>query len=92
VHSLEAMGIPLEERTQNHFSVTVGTKRVSLRLEFRSKGFVIVDFTVEDYGGVAIVGDDGLVAPIKIDNLEADGSEGRVGRCKDALLVRTPVG
>src|SRR5580704_4927882 len=52
---------------------------------------MIVDFAVEGYTGIAVVGKNRLVAGSKVDNFEASGAYRKKAGLKHALLVRPPM-
>ncbi len=62
-------------------------QRFKLTPQFR----VIIDFSVEDQDGVAIVTDHGLIAMFEIDDLEAHRAQRDVGGFPHVLPVRSPM-
>src|SRR5579872_7111792 len=52
---------------------------------------MIVDFTVEDDGGIAVFAQDGLVAGLGRDDLQARGAQGAMSRLENSLLVGSAV-
>jgi hypothetical protein len=61
---------------EKHFGVAVGGKAVTHRFEFAAELPVIVDFAVKNEHRSAVFGGNRLIAAVKIDDLEAHGSEG----------------
>ena len=85
--ALEAGGVPLQQAAEDHFGVATGVETMAQRFKLPAQLGVIVDFAVEDQHGGAIVGGHGLLSAGEIDNLQADGAEGDIGRVIDVLLV-----
>ena len=67
---LEAAGVPLEKGVEHSFCIAMGLKPMSARRKGPANFEMIVDFAVEDDGGVAIFGKDGLIALGKVNDLE----------------------
>ncbi len=84
----EAVRVPLEERVQNRFGVAVGAEAMSALFQFAAQFQVIVDLAVEDDDGVAILGQDGLIAALHVDDLQPRRAQRDSLGLKDALLVR----
>ena len=51
----------------------------------------VVDFTIENQDGVAVIAAHGLLARNEVDDLQPHGTERHVGRFEYALLVRAAV-
>ena len=84
---LEAGGIPLQKRVQNGFRIAVGMEAMARLLQLGAQFQVVIDFAVEDDGGVAVVGVKRLVAGFQIEDLEAGGSQRAGSGFVDTLLV-----
>ncbi len=78
-----------QERVQNRFGVAVGTKAVAALLQFTAQFQMIVNLAVEDDDSVAILGNNGLIAALNVDNLQPRSAQRDGVRLKDALLIRT---
>jgi hypothetical protein len=57
--------------------------------QFAAQFQMIVNLAVEDDDGVAVLGKDGLISALNIDNFQAGGTQRNGLGLKDALLVRT---
>jgi len=88
----EAGGAPLAVGLEDDFGVAVGAEAVAEGGEFVTEGGEVIDLAVEDDDGLAVFGEDGLVAAGKVDDFEADGAEGEGGIGPGALLVGAAVG
>jgi len=62
-------------------------ERDKLVAQFR----IVVNFTVEDDGGIAVFTGDGLVSALNVDDAQTNCSQGNRIRTEGALLVRAPV-
>src|SRR6266851_10122798 len=85
----EAILVPAQKSAQNYFGVAVGFEFFAARFQFRAQFAVVVDLTVEDQYGVSVLADHWLIARLKIDDLEAHGTQRNERRFIRALLVRT---
>ena len=85
----EAIGVPFEERVQNRFGVAVRAEAMAALFQFPAQFQMIVDLAVEDDDGVAVLGKDGLIAALNVDDLQARRAQRDGLGFKDALLVRT---
>ena len=65
----------------------MGPEAVAERFERLTDLEMIVDFAIEDDGGIAIIGNDGLIAGREVNNLEAGCAQRAVRRAKDSTLV-----
>ena len=83
----ETLRIPLDESVENGFGIGTGVKAVTKLFELAAQFQVIVDFAVEDDGGVTIGRSHGLIAQCEVDYFEAGGGEGNLGSFEDALAV-----
>jgi hypothetical protein len=87
----EACSVPLEEGVQNGFSIAVGVEAMAAGFELFADVEVIVDFAVESDGGVAVIGNDGLIAAGEVNNLETGSAQAAGRRAMHSLLVGTAV-
>ncbi len=80
--------IPLEKGVENDLGVAMGRKPVAQGFELFPQVSMVVDFPVEDQNRVPILAEHGLIAGVQINDLQADRTEGNVGRLVGGLLVR----
>src|SRR4029077_20411592 len=52
---------------------------------------MIVDFPVEDYRSVAVIGDDGLVAALEVDNFQACRTHRKNAGTEHSALIWAPM-
>ena len=90
--AFEAIGAPGAEGFENDFGVAMSAEMVTEGFEFCAEFCEVVDFTVEDNDGVAVLSDDRLIAGAEVDDLEADSAQGYSCVLKDPLLIGTAVG
>ena len=62
-------------------------KPVPQLFEFAAELEMIVDFPVEDYRGVAVIGDDGLVAALQVDDFQAGRTHGKNAGTEHSALI-----
>ena len=72
-------------------SIALGAEAVAATLQFRADLAMIVDFSVENDGRVAVAADYRLVAAFQVDDLEPNGAQSRLAALEKPLLVRSPV-
>ena len=73
---------------QNRFGVAVGVEAMAALFQIPAQFQVIVDFAVKGDDGVAVLGQDGLIAALDVDNLEPRRAQRDGLGLKDALLIR----
>src|ERR1700737_2122005 len=73
----KAVFIPFEKCVQNGFGIGVRREAMPALLEFTPQLEVIVDFSVEDNSGIAILGQDGLIPTVQVNDFQARGAHGK---------------
>ena len=71
----EALDIPLLERVQNDFGVAMSPEPMPQGFQLSPQLGVIVDLTVEDNNGIAVLAAQRLVAATQVDDLEANRAQ-----------------
>lgn len=84
----KAIGIPLEESVEEGFGVAAGVEAMTQSFQIGADFEVVVNLPVECNHGVAVIGNDRLVAAREIDDFQTDGAESGVAAVKDAALIR----
>jgi hypothetical protein len=88
----KAGGVPFEKAVQHGFGVGAGVEAVAARFEFRAHFQMVVNFAVEDDDGIAIRGENRLVAGIEVDDFQAGGAERDEVSLEHTLLVGAAMG
>jgi len=83
----ETCGVPFKEGVENGFGVAAGMEAMAVLFELAADFQMIVDFAVEDDAGVAVVGNDGLITGVEVDNFQTSGAEGKKRGGEDADLI-----
>jgi hypothetical protein len=73
----KALFVPFEKGVQNGFGIGVRYETVPALFEFAPQFEMIVDFSVEDNSGVAILGENGLVPSVQVNDFETGGAHGK---------------
>jgi hypothetical protein len=77
----------LDERPQDDFGIAMTVEAVAERFQFCPDLFMVINFTVEDDGRIAILSYHGLAAAFEINDPKADSPKANVWRRENALLV-----
>jgi hypothetical protein len=85
----EGIDIPFEKCVEGGFGVAPGMEPVTGLFQFLAQFRVVIQFSVEDQDGIALVGRHGLIAVLKVDDAEPHGSQRHFGGFPDTLLVRS---
>jgi hypothetical protein len=80
--------IPLNKSVQDRFRIGMRMKPVPQLLKLAPQFEMIVNFPIEDNRRVAIIGNDGLVSTLKINNFQARRAHGKHAGAKNSALVR----
>lgn len=85
----ETFCIPFKKRMQYGFGVAMRLEAMTARLECLTNFEVVINLSVEDDRGVAILRGDRLIAPGQVDDLETRCTEAAAFRLVKTLLIRS---
>ena len=90
---MDTVDAPLLKPVQNHLSIGVVSFPLMAAnlLQFTADVSMVVDFAVERDDDVAILGNNGLIAPAEVDDLEPGRAQRGRLRLENALLVGSAV-
>jgi hypothetical protein len=85
----ETVCVPFKKRVEHSFGVAMRLEAVTARLECLANFEVVINLSVEDDRGVAILRVDRLIAPRQVDDLETCCTERAALRLVKTLLIRS---
>src|SRR5215472_163937 len=89
--SRETAFVPFEEGAQHGFRVGMRFEVMPQALQFGAQFEVVINLSVENDSAVAVLGKDGLIALLQIDDFQARRAQGKECRMKNSLLIRAAV-